>query len=254
MTEVAAPAIGGRNHGEGSRGPRCRPMPADFPEHAASGPSVMDLMRHYRVGNSVVHRWINEVGGKPRAHRVLPPKPAPVDFAHFAAIETVDLLMKRYSCGTALITRWRREVSGDGPKIRPSRETKPMPDGFALVAANLTERELRERYGISKHTVHKWCARAAVSPRKATRPVVSLGAMGRPKAAPMGQNRDTSRAGMAADFLRKFGPVVRCDATGRFNPTGDHWRRGPSVLCADEIIARALRNGWQPDAWKALAA
>lgn len=67
-------------------------------------------------------------------------------------------------------------------------------------------------------------------------------------------NRDTSLAGQAADYLRRFGPVVRCDDRGRYNENGTHWRRNFSVLTADEIIERAEANGFDSRAWARLAA
>jgi hypothetical protein len=53
-----------------------------------------------------------------------------------------------------------------------------------------------------------------------------------------------SDATLAADFLRKFCPVTRCDAAGRFAHHGPHWRIGQLVLTESEIIARAARKGW----------
>ena len=66
--------------------------------------------------------------------------------------------------------------------------------------------------------------------------------------------RDTSLVGQAADYLRRFGPVVRCDDKGRYSGNGTHWRRGASILMADEIIERAEANGFDARAWARLAA
>lgn len=59
-----------------------------------------------------------------------------------------------------------------------------------------------------------------------------------------------TRVGQAVDFLRKFGPISRCFSTGKLDPKGDHWRRGSTVLNAAEVIERAERLGFDPDAWK----
>lgn len=227
-----------------------KPVPADFAALALAGTSVSDLRKRYRVGAWVINRWTASIGGKPRAKRVLPPQPAPADFAANATRETVDLLMKRYGVGTQKIARWRRECG-----IAVVREI-PIPDEFATVAPRLTMPQLEERYAITRHTIAKWCRKLNVKPARGepTRPIPSLGAMGRRKAAPISQNRDTSRPGQAADFLRQFGPVIRCNAAGHYDPKGNHWRRGSTVLCGDEIIARAIRNGWQPDAWREVRA
>lgn len=49
---------------------------------------------------------------------------------------------------------------------------------------------------------------------------------------------------MAADFLRRFCPVSRCDAAGKYDPRGRYWRIGDAVLAEADIIARATRKGW----------
>lgn len=57
---------------------------------------------------------------------------------------------------------------------------------------------------------------------------------------------DVSPPARAAEYLRRFGQVVRCTADGKYHPKGDHWHRGNGIpLTADEIIARAVRNGWR---------
>jgi hypothetical protein len=239
---------------------RIRPMPEDFAERASSGVTINELMLHYGAGASVMRRWLDEYGKRPRAARSTARRGVPEDFGEWASVETVLQLIKRYCCGTATVTRWRREL---GLKPVRSRQKKPtaIPDGFALVAPVTTMRELKQRYGKGKTTIWKWCQIAGVQPRtvavsrtQQVRPARNPAPAGRKLNPFDGPHRDTTRAGMAADYLRKFGPVVRCDAAGRFNPTGNHWRRGSTILCADEVIARAIRNGWNPDAWKALAA
>lgn len=262
MSPVAAPAIVTRT-ADGRSNPRpwrLRPLPDDFREQVATGMTIGDLMAHYDAGTGVVHRWIEEIGGRKRAKRAPQQKAVPDDFVEHAQRETVVQLIQRYRCGTKTIARWRRQSGVNVVISKREPRVEPLPDGFDLVAPTMTMRELKERFGRGKTTIWKWCQRANVQPRKASthpprtsRPTGHI-PVGR-KVNPFdGPHRDVTRAGMAADFLRKFGPVVRCDAAGRFNPTGDHWRRGASILCADEIISRALRNGWQPDAWREVRA
>lgn len=59
---------------------------------------------------------------------------------------------------------------------------------------------------------------------------------------------------IAADFVRKISPINRCDERGAFKIGGDFWRYGSRVLSRTEVVALALRKGWQPDAWRRLAA
>lgn len=72
------------------------------------------------------------------------------------------------------------------------------------------------------------------------------------KAAPDHVYVDPSEAGQAAEYLRRFGPVVRCNEGGAYDPAGARWRRGSVVLSAAEIVERARHNGWQGP-WKLVA-
>lgn len=180
-------------------------------------------------------------------------RPCPADFAEHAH-ETNHELMARYQCGTKVLVRWRAET---GIIVRNPSEPTPMPDGFALVAQSMTMRELRERYSRSEPVVRRWCQLAGVTPRRVgTKERVQLGLASRAARnfSPVNvSHRDMSRAGQAADFLRRFGPVVRCNSGGRYDPKGDHWRRGCSILAAAEVIERAERLGFDADAWKRVA-
>ncbi|MCP4620592.1 MAG: hypothetical protein GY844_29655 [Bradyrhizobium sp.] len=123
-----------------------------------------------------------------------------------------------------------------------------MPDGFALIAGSMTRNELRRHYNRSMSTIDNWLRLTGITPRKP-------GKRGQPGVVPLNlPPRDTGRAALAAEYLRRFGPVSRCDEAGSYAPHGAHWRRGRSILTADQIIAAATERGWQPEAWRRLAA
>lgn len=239
-------------------GRNSRAIPDDF---AALAPTmrVEDLMRHYSAGTWTVHRWIKEIGGRDRVKRILPPRPVPADFADHAPHESNTKLLRRYNCGHKLLYRWRRETGIPADTIHILLPAE-VPDGFALVAPDMTMHELRERYGRAAGTIRKWCRATGVTPRRAERRVTS------PRAVMIGnaerrftplntRTRDMSRAGQAATFLQRLGPVYRCDASGRQDPKGTRWNRGGRTILTDaELIERAERNGWAPDAWRDLAA
>jgi hypothetical protein len=170
--------------------------------------------------------------------RVLPP-----DFAEHAIQESNVALMERYNCCGDIITRWRKE-SGVLSK-RVGRTPMSVPTGFHMVAATLTKKELRQRYGLSHKAINRLLEETGTAARR-----VLL----KPEPLLPQPGRDLTRATMAADYLRKFAAVTRCNERGQFDPKGAHWRRGPAVLCADEIIARALRQGWNPDSWREVRA
>lgn len=56
--------------------------------------------------------------------------------------------------------------------------------------------------------------------------------------------RDMSAPGSAADFLRRYGSVFRCDENRKPNAKGGFWNRNGRVLTDDEIMSRAARLGW----------
>lgn len=61
---------------------------------------------------------------------------------------------------------------------------------------------------------------------------------------PVLNNRDMSLVGQAVDYLRRFGSVYRCDASGKAVTKGTHWRRNFAVMTDDDVIQRAERLGW----------
>ncbi len=166
----------------------------------------------------------------------------PADFLKVAPGRTINELQRHYHAGPATIIRWREEAAIPVP---PSN-LRPVPDGFALVARGMTMKQLRERFGASEPLVRRWCAETGAEPRRA-----GYVRFRQAQPRPLPDARDQSRAGLAAQFLQRFGSVVRCNADGAADPKGSHWLRGGRfVLTDDEIMARATRNGWRPDAWR----
>ena len=227
-----------------------RAMPADFKDHFLEM-TLRDLCAYYRAGAEVVRRWTEEAGGKePKGRYVAPVRTIPDDFAEYASRETQLQLIKRYRCGPKMVTRWRRQTGILPPKRRSQAEQPPQ--GFKLTAPTLTVTELQVRYARSEATIRRWCRELGVSAKRP--PQSSSGSANhRFSPAPPLVRRDETLAGRAAEYLRRFGPVVRCNHLGNYDPRGIHWRRGSTILTAAEIVERAKRNGWNPDAWKMVA-
>lgn len=188
-----------------------------------------------------------------RAHHAARRLTAPADFADHAHLGNSQLA-DHYEVSTTTIYRWRKATGNVLRRHgRPPGNKRPIPAEFADVAPRMTNSELCARFGVQRETIAKWARIVGVrllvirTPSRLSGTVMS---------APLtNSNRDSSLAGRAADFLQRFGPVYRCDATGAPKPNGTHWRRGNSdPLTADEIIERAVAKGFDPDAWKRLAA
>jgi hypothetical protein len=168
----------------------------------------------------------------------------PPEFPALAATESSADLCVKFNTGPTQIARWRRDCRVP-PHGRGVFKPLPMPDNFADLARTMTRREAGSFWQRHPETLDRWAAEKGITFRKQVN-VIS----GRRATKVRDTARDMSRAGQAAEFLQKFGPVFRCNGTGQPDAKGEHWRRGSSVLSHEEIIARAERNGWQRDAWK----
>lgn len=161
--------------------------------------------------------------------------PMPADFPQIIATMTNAQAKAHYGVGDKSLQRWRRQagVVGEAPKLDSA------PDGFAQSTSIMTMNELCRAYGIGLTRARRWCKELEVWPRRAVR------SSQRVKLAPQPVVRPMTRTDFAADYLRRYGPVYRCDAKGAFSPIGQFYSRGGRVLTGDEVIARATRLGWQ---------
>ncbi|MES3054926.1 hypothetical protein O6V14_04720 [Sphingomonas faeni] len=195
-------------------------------------------------------------------------RPIPCDFAQHAAVEHTAELCKRYGVGKDQIRTWRDAcglpallATAHNKGGRPRGE---MPESFAVDAGRMTQRELAAKYHAAPQTIRRW-QRAIGIVFQSGRAGVNVARANTAKPAHLVRNayqttpvdravKDGSRAGMAADYLRKFGAVYRCTPMGGADLKGSHWRRGSAILTDAEIVERAEYNGWQPDAWKQVRA
>lgn len=187
-------------------------------------------------------------------------RPAPADFAEMAMKMSNPQLAKHYTCGTCLPARWRKELGlGAGPRMKTGPRKQQMPADFATWAPGKSLREIGQHYGMSHEAARRFRTEAGIDapPVGFQRQPAGPLPLGRERfmTAPVNRAvRDGSRAGMAADYLRKFGAVFRCTAMGVADTKGTHWCRGSAILTDAEIVQRAEYNGWQPDAWKQVRA
>lgn len=175
------------------------------------------------------------------------PRPMPDDFPARAATMTNAELGDHYGATLDMITRWKK-----GAGIARPLSSAP-PANLAALASRMTLSELTERFSVSPKTIRRWCSICGVKPqrepaRRTTR-APGTGWQGQP-ARVINATPITSRAEDAARFLQRFGAVYRCGQTGRPAVNGDHWNRGGHVLSDADVIARAERLGWNPDAWR----
>lgn len=132
-------------------------------------------------------------------------------------------------------------------------------DGFQAFYAEHTQLETAQHFGVAPSTISKWAKHLGIKRYRPAAPVEQRPVQRRParrsfrqaiSASPSGNisptrvHLDASPASLAAEFLRRFGEVVRCNPKGDYDAKGTHWRRNRAVLTADEVMQRAARLGW----------
>lgn len=190
----------------------------------------------------------------------------PADFAEHA-YQPIKVLRARYGVRHETITVWRAAVGVTPQMVRDhqamvsGRIKRNIPEGFAEYQLGRSVEDVAKHFGMHRNTARRMFAELGIDRQqqyndaraamKRAKPVKAA-APRRPMASTFTQTGGVERphiditpAGQAAEFLRRFGPVVRCNEQGRYDPAGNRWRRGSSLLTADEIIQRAVRNGWQ---------
>lgn len=119
---------------------------------------------------------------------------------------------------------------------------RPMPEDFAEHAGKWTKYLLGRHYKAGNRTVDRWVAEAGIEPVRASAKTdnqIKPDAFYYSRMAFKAPERVTSRHDFAADIIRKYTPVFRCDGNGKYNPVGKLWRVGWNILTGDELLERA---------------
>ena len=190
-----------------------------------------------------------------------------------AKVETVRAMMAEGKSGPEIAEAVGRNLSsvhalfrrfGDHKdRTRPSSE---IPTDLREKWEVMSTRALAAHYGRSVGTVSAWCHRSGLvrdqswrspsfrskpKPEAVPTPITAekpapfrRGTQRKPdyRNAPTITVRDLSVVGQAAEYLRRFGSVYRCDERGVATPTGTFWRRGSAILSDAELIERAEYN------------
>lgn len=131
-------------------------------------------------------------------------------------------------------------------------------DDIETLCKDHTIAQMARRYGVQPCTVWKRLKRLGLKAYIETHEEVSARAKATHRSPSYNykrykmptQSRPQGSADMAADFLRKFGPVYKCSADGKADYKGKHYRRGAHILTPSEIVEKAKRVGYDPDAWR----
>lgn len=215
-----------------------RPMPEGFPADAFEM-AVDELKRKYRAGDTAVRRWRNEVG-LPASRQVQ----IPDDFVEVAPRHTRRELKRIYGVGSDRLASWLRQTGASSLNANTVRPLRPVPDDFAEVAPTMARYRLRDHYSTDIGIIDRWLAETGLKPGRAlpAQRIRHIGMTFRPRTTLASDNRQYGVHDQAADLLRKYYPVYRCDERGRANPKGKLWRAGNSLIDGDELLARADRK------------
>lgn len=224
-----------------------KPAPADLAEMVAKLSGKKALLAHYNVGQKALYRWVSEAGLTLNDGRSAPRdvKHAPQDFTAMAPAMSKEQLRDHYGIGCKVLKRWIAET-GAKPRIGP-QVRRVLPEGFARVAPTLTFTELQAHYSVSKGVVSRWLQETGTSPLRTIAAPAKQAGKGniRPSRgngrSNLVQFRAPSDHDFAADELRRFCPVSRCDERGVYAQGGNFWRVGNVICTPDELLARAER-------------
>jgi hypothetical protein len=123
---------------------------------------------------------------------------------------------------------------------------------------------LLRHYGRNEKTVRRWLNEAGIKPREPGWRGTGVVRAPKPKlthvpgrviygAPPRLAERKTGLEEDAAQHLRRLTFVFRCGPKGDADQRGKFWRYGNAVFTGAELIARAERHGFDPDAWRRVA-
>ncbi|MCP4620584.1 MAG: hypothetical protein GY844_29615 [Bradyrhizobium sp.] len=147
-------------------------------------------------------------------------------------------------CGAPIsgCSRGRCKPCGDAARERG------MPTDFRSVLEAKGSSGAAKHYRASLSTITKWRMRLGIKLHtRMARPLRQHGFRGRRgwgTERPILLHLDLTAVGQAADFLRRYGAVYRCNERGGANSKGEFWNRNGRVKTDAEIMHAAERLGW----------
>ena len=230
-----------------------RPIPDDFTEVANRLKQVTLIEAHYKAGDRTVAKWCKEVG------YVVPKRivhPIPDDFAEQTKAKHTLALIKHYNVSGNVVRRWLREtgIKPINGRVEDVTLYRLLPPCFPENAAVMSRTALRHHYKTGLDTLARWYREAGLEPIQYKKPsapkgpkppkpthVYSTSGRGRGPGVSI-REKHWSVYDEAADVLRKYGPVSRCDENGKYQQAGDYWRVGWVVITPQELLERGERK------------
>ena len=208
------------------------PAPADFAQKRIEIGGVLNLAKHYDVYPSVIKRWIKECGLPTKAPIKM--KPVPDDFIVQHKKMTQRELVVHYGVSMKTIRKWEAATNTFKEKTLPrfTPPKRPLPSDFAQSAGKMNFSQLVKHYQSSRATVKRWIAESQATPKKWIN-------FGTPKAQPIPLAKQNYEHERAANYLRKYMAVSPCNADGKYEQDGSHYRVGFNVMTREQTIEKA---------------
>lgn len=247
-----------------------RPIPADWADVAPRS-TQLELMAHYRCSDKCVRRWMAESGVNTKgANR----RVWPANIEQIAEGKSVTDIARAIGWSrNTLDQRLKAEypelhakavalgVSQHAGAVAVRRE---VPDGFEAMCGKMSVSQLAMHYRASTVTVRKWldvrphCAarvdmvasrNMAMAAKRARRQRYAH-APSKPQVGSE-QVQAVTHVQQAMRYLQRYAP---CYPRSVHHPILEGYLFRGVVMTGAEIIAEATKRGWNPDAWRELAA
>lgn len=254
-----------------------REVPADW-HIMAPKMTQLQAAEHYQCGKQRIVRWMRQTGimcGQiaPNCKKYFPP-----NIAELAHGQTVTTLSEKLGwSASALRQRIRREFpdlhahlvengkeytrAATMERMRGNdRFCRPIPDDFAQAMRTLSRKELAQRYRAHQNTISKWVAAMPADVvaeyrnkgrARATAAIKGAFALKNLSAAGNLQADAKTEADKAMRWLQRYGP---CYPMRIYNKALDDYSFRGIRMSGQALIAEARKRGWNPDAWREIAA
>lgn len=163
-------------------------------------------------------------------------RPMPDDFPEIAAqMKTAAKVARHYRSSRRVAARWFAERG-----IKLMRSTPPpkpridMPPDFPAYAPTMTKAQLSRRFDVAISVINRWLDETGLAAKSGKREAIIQ--TWKSDIPPPKRETDYD---LAAEYLRRFMPVNRCNSQGKYDPNGFYFRTGSTVMTFPETIERA---------------
>jgi transposase len=244
----------------GFTGSRLRPqLSAEEIQHLTDTMTQEDAANYVGVSNVTFRKMQHDAGvaiaptrtvaqRRDRAEQIMRNRlEIPVDFLEYLGAHSQEDTAAHFRLNISTVQRWARQLGFQ--RTDPLTVSKGQPPAWwDHDVPNMTRDEVMRRARVGRTVATRWAMETGVCWKRQTGITFSH------KHKPQPPKVDMSLAGRAADYLRPRWPSHRCTEDGQQDINGSFWRFGSAILTGDEVIARAERRGFDPQAWARIAA